>query len=87
MPPPPMSSTPIVNHVETSFADQMQILNTSSLVDDTGMHTAYYMNRDGCMETATTSEGLAMAAAAGSVPLSAVPPPPPLGNLKFDAQN
>ena len=80
--PPPQMTTPSMapmgNHVETSF-DQMQILNTSSLLDDGATHTAYYMNRDGCMETATGSDAVTMAAMAGSVPPSSAPPLPPLG--------
>ena len=74
---PPMSS--MANHVE-SFSDRMQILNTNSLLDDGATHTTYFMNRDGCMETATGADAMQVAAMAGSVPPSeAVPPPPPLG--------
>ena len=73
------SMASMANHVE-SFNDRMQILNTNSLLDDGATHTTYYMNRDGCMETATGADATSRAAMAGSVPPSeAVPPPPPLG--------
>ena len=73
------SMASMANHVE-SFNDRMQILNTNSLLDDGATHTTYFMNRDGCMETATGADAINMAAMAGSVPPSeAVPPPPPLG--------
>lgn len=58
---------------------QTSLMGSSASVGLDDGHTTYFMNRDGCMETATGSDAAAVmsAAAMGTVPNSLPPPPPP----------
>lgn len=73
---PPQS----INHIDAVTPDQMQLLNTNSLIDDSVGHTTYFMNRDGCMETASVNDAAAVQAMGGFPPVGLPPAPPPPGS-------